>query len=162
MHSRVCFISCSQNTFLTMYFRRHSPRVARPRFVSDASRRLSREVSARNDQSGQYRKSILHVMRIAMDGSITEPLRSQFRIAVGQRMTVSQTPLPLQRSCIEIASTNCKRTELLRDERRARDLVKRIRKLRWMGMEEEAKQLQCELSRVPSGDTVLLLPANTD
>jgi hypothetical protein len=63
---------------------------------------------------------------------------------------------------MEIASGNRKRTELSQDEHRARDLVKRIRKLRWMGMEEEAKQLQRELSRIPPGESVLLLPANTD
>jgi hypothetical protein len=32
------------------------------------------------------------------------------------------------------------------------DLVKRIRKLRWMGMEEEAKRLQAELTRRPTGE----------
>jgi hypothetical protein len=63
---------------------------------------------------------------------------------------------------MEIASIKSRRSELSQDERRARNLVKRIRKLRWMGMEEEAKQLQREFSRIPRGESVLLLPANTD
>ena len=32
------------------------------------------------------------------------------------------------------------------------DVVKRIRKLRWMGMEEEAKRLQAELTRRSTGE----------
>ena len=44
------------------------------------------------------------------------------------------------------------------------DLVKRIRKLRWMGMEEEAKRLQAELTRrsVGEGDSVIATPRETD
>ena len=47
-------------------------------------------------------------------------------------------------------------------ERAARELVGRIRKLRWLGMEEEARRLEATISRVPLGENVLLLPANTD
>lgn len=44
------------------------------------------------------------------------------------------------------------------------DLVKRIRKLRWMGMEEEAKRLQAELTRrsAGEGDSVIATPGETD
>jgi len=44
------------------------------------------------------------------------------------------------------------------------DLVKRIRKLRWMGMEEEAKRLQAELTRgdAAAGDSVVATPRETD
>jgi hypothetical protein len=44
------------------------------------------------------------------------------------------------------------------------DLVKRIRKLRWMGMEEEAKRLQAELIRrsAGEGDSVIATPRETD
>jgi hypothetical protein len=44
------------------------------------------------------------------------------------------------------------------------DLVKRIRKLRWMGMEEEAKRLQAELTResTTAGDSVIATPRETD
>jgi hypothetical protein len=45
----------------------------------------------------------------------------------------------------------------------ANDLVKRIRKLRWMGMEEEAKRLQAELSRkCAAADSVIATPRDTD
>ena len=44
----------------------------------------------------------------------------------------------------------------------ASELAKRIRKLRWMGMEDEARKLQAELSRSESGDCVLAAPRETD
>jgi HAMP domain-containing protein len=46
----------------------------------------------------------------------------------------------------------------------ANDLTGRIRKLRWMGMEDEAKELERELKAVPTTeiDTVLGAPRNTD
>ncbi len=44
------------------------------------------------------------------------------------------------------------------------ELIKLIRKLRWMGMEEEAKGLQTELTRrrAAAADSVLAAPAETD
>ena len=48
-------------------------------------------------------------------------------------------------------------------ESRANELVKRIRKLRWMGMEEEAERLQRELTRSCVGsDSVIATPRETD
>ena len=46
------------------------------------------------------------------------------------------------------------------DQSVTNDLVKRIRKLRWMGMEEEAKRLQAELTRrsTGEGDSVIATP----
>jgi hypothetical protein len=46
----------------------------------------------------------------------------------------------------------------------AHDLIARIRKLRWMGMEDEAKVLERELKSAPSAqsDSVLAIPCNTD
>ena len=41
-------------------------------------------------------------------------------------------------------------------------IVGRIRKLRWLGMDQEARKLEATLHRVPNGEHVLLLPANTD
>jgi hypothetical protein len=40
-----------------------------------------------------------------------------------------------------------KHDDVAERESRANDLVKRIRKLRWMGMEDEAERLQSELTR---------------
>lgn len=48
-------------------------------------------------------------------------------------------------------------------ESRANDLVKRIRKLRWMGMEDEAERLQSELTRwCADSDSVIATPRETD
>jgi hypothetical protein len=46
----------------------------------------------------------------------------------------------------------------------AYELTVRIRKLRWMGMEDEAKALERELKSVPTTETdsVLAAPRNTD
>jgi hypothetical protein len=53
--------------------------------------------------------------------------------------------------------------DLPETESRANDLVKRIRKLRWMGMEEEAERLQAELIRkCAAADSVIATPRDTD
>jgi hypothetical protein len=45
----------------------------------------------------------------------------------------------------------------------ANDLVRRIRKLRWMGLEEEAERLQRELTRrCADSDSVIATPRETD
>ena len=43
-----------------------------------------------------------------------------------------------------------------------RKLVQQVRKLRWLGMNKEARALEAMISRMPFGESVLLLPANTD
>jgi len=48
------------------------------------------------------------------------------------------------------------------DEQVSRDLVNRIRKLRWMGMQQEAEELQLTLCRVPHSDCVIVVPRDTD
>jgi hypothetical protein len=55
------------------------------------------------------------------------------------------------------------RDDTAEDESRANDLVKRIRKLRWMGLEDEAERLQRELTRrCADGDCVIGTPRETD
>jgi hypothetical protein len=54
------------------------------------------------------------------------------------------------------------RPDVAGEQRAACDLVKRIRKLRWMGMEEEAERLQVELRRIRQTDSVLAAPLDTD
>jgi len=44
----------------------------------------------------------------------------------------------------------------------ANDLIKLIRKLRWMGLEAEAERVQAALCGVPPADTVLAAPHDTD
>ena len=50
------------------------------------------------------------------------------------------------------------------EQRRVTDLVKRIRKLRWLGMEQEAAKLQLALARVPPTERAIVLgpPGDTD
>ena len=42
------------------------------------------------------------------------------------------------------------------------ELIKLIRKLRWMGMEEEAKRAETALGGVSPADSVLAAPHDTD
>jgi hypothetical protein len=59
--------------------------------------------------------------------------------------------------------TQPKQSEPVETESKANDLVKRIRKLRWMGMEDEAERLQQELTRrCADADTVVATPRETD
>ena len=49
------------------------------------------------------------------------------------------------------------------EQRRLVDLMKRIRKLRWLGMEQEAAELQRALTRVPpEGAIIMASPRDTD
>ena len=48
------------------------------------------------------------------------------------------------------------------EEQVSSDLANRIRKLRWMGMQQEAEQLQMMLRRVPHTDCVIVVPRDTD
>ena len=50
------------------------------------------------------------------------------------------------------------------EQRQVADLVKRIRKLRWLGMEQEAAKLQLALARVPPAERAIVLtpPRDTD
>jgi hypothetical protein len=45
------------------------------------------------------------------------------------------------------------------EQRAADEIVKLVRKLRWMGMESEAKQVAMVACRLPSADSVLPAPA---
>jgi hypothetical protein len=48
------------------------------------------------------------------------------------------------------------------EQRASSELVKLIRKLRWIGMEREAERLQTVLRRTPAADSVLAAPHDTD
>jgi len=54
--------------------------------------------------------------------------------------------------------------ETLTADRASNELIRRIRKLRWMGLEEEAAGLQKELGqrRPTDADSVLATPGDTD
>jgi hypothetical protein len=42
------------------------------------------------------------------------------------------------------------------------EIVKLVRKLRWVGLEEKGKQLEKELEQLPATDTVLAIQSETD
>jgi hypothetical protein len=48
------------------------------------------------------------------------------------------------------------------EQRRVADLVKRIRKLRWLGLEQEAAKLQLILARVPPAERAIVLASPRD
>jgi hypothetical protein len=48
------------------------------------------------------------------------------------------------------------------EQRASNEVVKLVRKLRWMGMETEAKQIELAMCRLPAADTVLATPYETD
>ena len=63
---------------------------------------------------------------------------------------------------MEIFSGIQEHPDVSAEERAASELIKRIRKLRWMGMDEEAQQMQVVLRRAEPGDTLLAGPWDTD
>jgi hypothetical protein len=58
----------------------------------------------------------------------------------------------------------CKRRQgfVMPEEQVSSDLAERIRKLRWLGMQQEAEELQMTLRRVPHTDCVIVMPRETD
>jgi hypothetical protein len=50
------------------------------------------------------------------------------------------------------------------EQHASNDLIRLIRKLRWIGMDDEAKRIQTELKHraVPAEDSVLARPRDTD
>lgn len=56
-----------------------------------------------------------------------------------------------------------KPVELSAEQLASKDLTKLIRKLRWIGLEEDAHRLQTVLSKVPADRRATILgPVNTD
>ncbi len=63
---------------------------------------------------------------------------------------------------MEILANVRERPDIPPDERRSHELIMRILKLRWMGMDGEAKRIELELRRVDPGCTILASPFDTD
>jgi len=65
---------------------------------------------------------------------------------------------------MEIWHEQQKPPDTLPEQRASNELVKIIRKLRWMGMEQEAKQLESELTLRdgPAADCVVAASRDTD
>jgi len=62
------------------------------------------------------------------------------------------------------AQPNHRLLDITPEQKAAREVVKLIRKLRWIGMEREAEQLQTALGGFPPGERASLLagPHSTD
>ncbi len=65
---------------------------------------------------------------------------------------------------MEMSLEQQKPPDALAEQRASNKLVKLIRKLRWMGMEEEAERVQMELAQrgVPPADSVVAAARETD
>lgn len=63
---------------------------------------------------------------------------------------------------MEMLSNTQEHPNVSAEERTSHDLTKRIVKLRWIGMEVEAEQMQLALRRVEPGRTLLADPADRD
>jgi hypothetical protein len=68
----------------------------------------------------------------------------------------------LVRTSMETHLGQQKRPDVSTEQRKSSELVKRIRKLRWMGLEAEAERVEMALCRGPAGDSVLAAPHETD
>jgi hypothetical protein len=68
---------------------------------------------------------------------------------------VRETPMPPEQQ---------KSSDISAEQRASSALVRLIRKLRWMGMQEEAESAQKQLAqcRVPPADSVVAAPHDTD
>jgi hypothetical protein len=63
---------------------------------------------------------------------------------------------------MEMRSSVQERPDVSAQERASHELIKRILKLRWIGMEVEAEQMQVALRRVEPRCTLLAGPYDTD
>lgn len=65
---------------------------------------------------------------------------------------------------MEMRHDQQKPPEVSAEQRASNELVKLIRKLRWMGMEEEAEKARYELSKchIPATDSVIARSRETD
>jgi hypothetical protein len=58
--------------------------------------------------------------------------------------------------------TDRQRPDVSAEEQAASELCKRIRKLKWIGMDEEAREMRILLRRVELGDSFLAGPPDAD
>jgi hypothetical protein len=63
---------------------------------------------------------------------------------------------------MESTPERCELPDIFAPQRASAELVKRIRKLRWIGMEEEAERLQIALSCLPTANCMLAEAPDTD
>jgi hypothetical protein len=68
----------------------------------------------------------------------------------------------LGRASMQTVRNGCQPPDLSAEQRLSSDLARRIRKLRWLGMQQEAEQLQMTLRRGPHTECVIVVPRDTD
>jgi hypothetical protein len=88
--------------------------------------------------------------------------KHQPAFAVTGERPASTNNRSMGRSPVEMRSVVRSRPDVSVEERLASEFAKRIRKLRWMGMEDEAQQLQCALRHTRVTDTLLAGPHGKD
>jgi hypothetical protein len=68
----------------------------------------------------------------------------------------------LGRTSMEMLPRQQERPDVSIEQRRSSELVKLVRKLRWMGMEADAERVESTLSGLSPADSVLVAPHETD
>lgn len=63
---------------------------------------------------------------------------------------------------MELRTLKSQRPDVSGQERLASELLKKIRKLRWIGLYDEARRLEGDLCRLESAHVILAEPADTD
>jgi hypothetical protein len=63
---------------------------------------------------------------------------------------------------MEISPSPEQRSDASAEKRATLELVERILKLRWMGLEKEAREMESKLQKIASGATLLADPCGTD
>jgi hypothetical protein len=63
---------------------------------------------------------------------------------------------------MESPGTRSKPSDVQEEQQTSAEIVRLIRKLRWLGMDEEAKRLQIKLRRERSVGSVLAAPRDSD
>jgi hypothetical protein len=86
--------------------------------------------------------------------------RSTTAVAERNMMIKNRT----RETSMEMSLEKQKPPDILAEQRASNKLVKLIRKLRWMRMEEEAERVQMDLAQrgAPPADSVLAAPHETD
>jgi hypothetical protein len=106
-------------------------------------------------------RSCAHDPNGSRDAKIIQDLASRVWQSITEGYVASQT-IGRYATATAMIQSNSKAEYLSEREHAARVLARRIRKLRWLGLWEEARSLEAILAEVPAGESVLLLPINTD
>ena len=85
---------------------------------------------------------------------------SLIRVALGLRM--SSRRKAIREAFMQTKASVRERLDVVAEEGQASELILRILKLRWIGMEDEAERMELALQRVDPACTLLAGPFDTD